>query len=134
MNQTSWVGQGQLEQATAQARSVMAALLVVADDHGVVGDPQARHRVREILGRDQHPARMPGGRRRDAEVRAPVAMHSPGEVASDVLDAHVTVERETTVDHPDARITQRRGDLLGRPEQVWPRERAHPRMMPDAPG
>src|SRR5207245_7535317 len=61
-----------------EARSVVAALRVVAHDHRVVADAQARHRAREVLRTRQQPARMTRRGWGSGVVPGPVHMHGPG--------------------------------------------------------
>jgi len=96
----------------------MAALRVVAHDHRVVADAQARHRTREVLRTREQPARMTREGWGSGEVLGPVHVHGAGKMTLEVVGARVGVEGEAAVDDADLRVTQMLRDALGRPEQI----------------
>jgi hypothetical protein len=68
---------------------------------------------------------MTGRGRGSGEVPAPIEVDRTREMSLQVVGACLGVEGEPAVDDPHLRIPNTRRDLLGRPEEVGTRERAH---------
>ncbi len=108
-----------------QARGVVPALGVIPDDERVVADAEAGHGGGEVGRRLEHVRRVTGRGWGSRDVAPPVAVDGAGEMAAQVIGARVALEPEPAVDDPHAGISEPRGDVVGRDEQLRARECAH---------